>query len=220
MIPRLSLLMLVTLATMFVTLGCSRAQISGSLYGVTLGGDAKRGADVEVLLVRRDEATGKKLRDLAAGRKAELAPVQAAFDQAQAAPATVTASYHDMSLAAASARASSARSQDAAFDAAKKIAELRKRYRDQAREILAGGKVATVRTDANGGFDFKDIKPGQYWIMAEWAVSRMEYSRALGNSYPVTDRIEWLVPIEVIAGANKVQLSSSNSGWPFALNQE
>lgn len=211
---------LLAVLALAILAGCSRGQISGSLYGVTVGGEAKRGADVQVVLVRRDEATGNQLRDLEAARRAELAPAQAAFDQAQAAPTAAASSYQDMSLAAASDRASSRRSQDAAFDAARKVAEIRQRYRGHALAILTRGNVATVRTDANGGFDFTDISSGTYWIVAEWAVSRMEYNRVLQHSYPVTDRVEWLVPIDVTGGANRVQLSSSNAGWPFGYSQD
>lgn len=211
-------MLIVTVATLSV-IGCSRSgNLSGSLYGVTLGGEAKRGADVEIVLVHRTEALSRKLRDLEAAFTQELGPAKAAYDEAEQRVSTTSRrdyAYGDLSIEAAAARGASARSSDAALDAALQVSRISGQYNAKARAILLEAKVASTRTDANGGFAFKDIKTGQYVIFAEWAVARMQYSQVLG-SYPVTDRIDWMVPIDLAAGENKVQLSSSNAGWPFS----
>lgn len=215
------MLCLVTAATVSVTVGCSRGNVSGSLYGVTIGGEAKRGADVEIVLVNRTEAIARKLRDLEAAFTRELGPAKAAHEEAERRASSAPRSdyaYGDLSIAAAAARGASSRSSSAALDAARELARIRGQYNHQARAILSEAKAASARTDVNGAFEFKDVKPGQYLIFAEWAVARMQHTQYLG-SYPVTDRIEWMLPIDVVSGENKVQLSSSNSGWPFSFER-
>lgn len=220
-LTRRGLLLLVALAAMSV-IGCSRSgSISGSLYGVTLGGEAKRGVDVEIVLVYRTEGLSRKLRDLEAALNQELGPAKAAHAEAEQRASTASTrdyDHRDLSLAAAAARGASARSSSAAHEAAMQVATIRVQYKTKARELLYEAKAALTRTDVNGGFEFRDGTTGQYLILAEWAVARIQYSQVLG-SYPVTDRIDWLIPVDVAAGENKAQLSSSNSGWVFSVDR-
>jgi hypothetical protein len=40
--------------------------------------------------------------------------------------------------------------------------------RSENHECCRGGPVATVHTMRGGRFDFKNIKPGSYWLVASW----------------------------------------------------
>jgi len=180
---------LMTIGVLLLLAACS-GDVSGELYVTMKSGDVKRGADVQVIVVgERLMAEWRKGREML---RSEYREARVAAESARARSLNLDKSLHDPSdvgvrdYMLADERAS---------EAERRVAEVKRRYMDMTK--LVDGATAKARTDVNGHYEMKGIPPGKYYVIATHKVFDNELS--------------WLVPVEVHGGAQKVDLSNSNS---------
>jgi hypothetical protein len=87
------------------------------------------------------------------------------------------------------------------FAASRQAREVRARYLALAQKMVADAQPRIARTDVNGHYQFQGVPAGRYYVFAE--------RRVFDND------LRWKVVAEVKAGANRIDLSNSNAGWPF-----
>ena|SRR5436190_3728111 len=92
-----------------------------------------------------------------------------------------------------------------AFERERKVEErvenVKKDYRKKAVELLIWGQVKKTRTNIDGRYDFRGIQPGRYYLFTVYQI--------------FSNETIWMVPGEFRATRHTLDLSNSNSGWPF-----
>lgn len=223
----------VVLATPKAMLG----DLSGDVFVLMKSGDVKRGADVEILLL-----PGTKNQEFAAKRREIAAPLwklrlelEAGLQQARAAEklaedkerearrrateeqyATppedpkkwrehldrIGQTYNDHE----SASQSVIKAHMAVSNGESLISQTEQDYKSRVAVIIAQMATNTVKTDVNGHFEIGDLPVGRHFLFAR--------HRVFDND------LYWFVPVEVKNGSTKIDLSGSNEGWRFKLEED
>ncbi len=183
--------LLVSLLAAGLLVGCS-ADLSGSFYYTTRGGDVKRLADREVRLVRATSAFEAQWQKAVADFKAAEAVAKTAWDEA----------LHGTEVG------------PRRMQRAIELEEVQKTWTDYALKLVAWGTIHATRTDVNGRFVFQGVPTGRYYLFAEAEVPIL-----LVDRLKMVNR-RWWVPIEIRSGTQTVDLTSNNEGnWPFPHGQ-
>ena len=97
-------------------------------------------------------------------------------------------------------RATSDASADSAPDASLrgKLADIETAYLAARKSFFGSSAVARARTDAHGAYRFPSVTTGSYYLFCE--------ARLRGES------LGWMVPVEVLSGGIKIDLSNGNEG--------
>ena len=121
--------------------GCS-ADLSGNFYYTTRGGDVKRLADREVLLVAATPEFEAQWQKAVAEFKATEAIAKTAYEEAP-------------------------HGTDIRMQRAIEWEEVQKTWTQHALKLVAWGAVKRSRTDINGRFMFQGVAKGRYYLFAE-----------------------------------------------------
>ena len=80
--------------------------------------------------------------------------------------------------------------------------EARNLFRSHAVKLIAWGKPKTARTDVNGHYEMKGIRPGKYYHFVHYRVFDNE--------------VYEMVSVEITAGSQTIaDFSNSSAGWPI-----
>jgi hypothetical protein len=196
---------------------CARTGgVDGDVYATMKSGDVKRGADVEVVIVRPTPDYDKEWKGLVVAFRTELEAASEAVKKAEeeeSAQSTETdkstatiKSLHALSTDALKRRhdvlTRQIKAMERTNDTKVALISVRADYHAKAVALLQKGKIAAVRTDVNGHYSKDELEPGQYYLYAA--------HRIFDNS------ITWYVPLDVRRGKQtKLDLSGSNAGWLF-----
>jgi hypothetical protein len=221
--------------------GCGGSgELSGNLFLATEGGQPKRGADVEVLLVPVTGPLQSELAQLESDYGRDIAPVKQAYEEAKR---TADSLYKELmssqrvlspsasdsgsieqarkdalarleqlrrdASARASARDSWLQASRFAIEQAMKVDEVRSRYRERVVSLFRQHGARSTRTGVDGAYVFNDVPSGTVLVFAQWNTREL-----IGTSWFDVPHV-WLLPIEVKRGANRLDLSGSNSGGAF-----
>jgi len=167
-------------------LEATASDLAGTVFVKMESGDVKRAADTEVLLVTMHPAFDAVLEKLIAEYEQELADVKAEYERGKA-KATSFSSVQLLRLAY------QLREQ--------KINNLQAKYqKTAASELLKLGQTVQGLTDVDGRYEFQGVQPGRYYLFAAYRV----FNRSA----------VWMVPVEIQAEKQKLDLSNRNAGWP------
>jgi hypothetical protein len=172
---------------------CS-GDVSGNVYVTTRSGDVKRGADVQVSLVRDqhvpeftrtiEDATTAYGEATAAYQDAKTRSDQAFQAQLRGARSGWSRSTeHEEALARAG-------------EAQRHAAAVKSEWLDRIAEIVQKAAVKATRTDVNGRYELNGVPRGKYHVVAS--------HRVLDSNFV------WVVPVDV-RGAQVLDLSNSNA---------
>jgi hypothetical protein len=210
--------------------GCGGSgELSGNLFLAAEGGQPKRGADVEVLLVRVTGPLQSELAQLESDYGRDIAPVKQAHEEAQRSADSL---YKELmssrrvlfpsesdsgsieqarkdALARASARDSWLQASRFAIEQAGKVDGVRSRYRERVVSLFRQHGAGSTRTGVDGAYVFNDVPSGTALVFAQWNTKEL-----IGSSWFDVPHV-WLLPIEVKRGVNKLDLSGSNAGGAF-----
>jgi hypothetical protein len=186
-------------ALLLLLVGCSRkTDISGDVFVSMKSGDVKRAADALVTVVPASAAFEQERRALEESFQAavrvhreRILPLDAAWKRLIE---TRRCDGHTCSDAVR-----------VAGEAWKNLEKAVDEYQAKARELLQKHAIQTTRTDSNGHFEVKDFDRQKVYLHAEIRVFE--------------NQLAWLVPVELKERKQKVDLSGSNSGWPFQLGK-
>ncbi len=189
---RTSHLMLAIVGALVLT-SCS-SDVTGNVFVRMKSGDAKRTADVEVVLVSHtpqfESAWAQGIQQF----KAAYANVDDAFRETKRQVESL-----QRSDAVATYRAALARRDAAATEIDRTVIQ----YQEHAVKLIRWGQAHSGRTDANGHYELKAVRSGKYFLFAHVQVFDTD--------------LYWMVPIQVGSGAHTYDLSNSNLGWPFTV---
>jgi hypothetical protein len=206
--------------------GCGGSgELSGNLF-LGVGGQARGGADVEVLLVPVTAQVETQLKQLESDFEREMAPVKRLYEEARHDADTL---YKELmsgmrSLFPGYAEALLSQANSFSIEQAWKVDEVRSRYQERIVSLFRehGGK--STRTGVDGAYTFTGVPRGKVLVLAQWNTRDLiggsdGGQRVVGVCGPgawwpdVPDvLITWLVPAEVKRGANRLDLSGSNAG--------
>jgi len=191
-------LLLTSLALLLTA--CS-ADVSGTVHVTMRSGDVRRGADVQVLLVR--ESFMGQWTEASATFKANYREAVVAYVDARAQLQKVREEYV---RSRTGYRFGDGRTYEEAGErvreAAGRAEAVKKEWSEHTASLARWATVKTSRTDVNGRYEFKGVPRGKYYVMA--------------NHKVFADDLFWLVPVEV-RGTQSVDLASSNRSYPFDL---
>jgi hypothetical protein len=184
----------------FLLTACS-ADLSGTVHVTTKSGDARRGADVPVLLVREQfmgEWTEASATFKASYRQAAVAYVQARN--------RLQRPREDYVRSRTGYRGGEVRSYEDIGEslrvAVSQLEAVKREWSEYTANLARAAAVQTSRTDVNGRYEFRRVPRGKYYVMASHKLFGEE--------------LFWLVPVQV-DGQHLVDLSSSNRSYPFDL---
>jgi hypothetical protein len=168
-------------------------------------GDVKRGADMQISLVgateQFDAAWKKTVEEFTRDYGNARAKLKEAFEaQKQASKQAQEAesqAFNQLLEDSPLTRHSS----DKFIATSRQAREVRARYLALAQKMVADAQPRIARSDVNGHYQFQGVPAGRYYVFAE--------RRVFDND------LRWKVVAEVKAGANRIDLSNSNAGWPF-----
>jgi hypothetical protein len=167
-------------------LKATASDLTGTVFVKMESGDVKRAADTEVLLVTMHPAFDAVLEKLIAEYGQALADIKAEYERGKA-NATSYSSVRLLRLA------QQLREQS--------INNLQAKYqKTAASELLKLGQVMQGLTDIDGRYEFQAVQPGRYYLFADYRV----FNRS----------VVWMVPVEIQAEKQKLDLSNRNAGWP------
>jgi len=164
--------------------------LSGNIAVTMKSGDIKPGADVEVELVSSTVQFDSQWRN-----------AQATFwqdwDQAHAA---VENASRQRSVDR------TPKEPDRSVDVMNRENEVLNFYQAQALKMIQSSQPKVSRTDVNGHFELNEVRPGDYFLFAHFKVLDVD-------SY-------WMLPVRIRPGAQVLDLSSRNAGWPFSADSD
>jgi hypothetical protein len=197
---------------------CSRSgDLSGDFYYTTRGGDVKRFADHEIVLVKATPKFETAWQETIAGFKSAYEPVKAEYEEAsrregearEASYRSLADSIASRSLVDSSYRRRHDEAQALTQAARDRSDEVLGTWRSHALKLIAWGKAAETRTNAAGRFEFRGVAAGRYYLFATAEVPILLSSLQFV-------RVHWWVPVEVKSGAQTLDLTMNNvGGWPF-----
>jgi hypothetical protein len=170
-----------------------KAALQGDIFVTMKSGDVKRGADVEVGVVRVDEELVKGWEAILADYDTAAATAirQRSENRRTRADALSAVGRYDEALAVLS---EADRDPDP-------LRDIREPFRQRARALIGPRLVTTVRTSAEGHFRFVDLPPGRYLVVAQHKV----FDTAL----------RWAVQTSLQSGENTLNLTTSNGNSPI-----
>ena len=179
-----------------------KAELTGEIFVTMKSGDVKRGADVEVGLVRVDGAFQSAwdaiLRDYERAMDEGLARV----NQARARAESINTSDFRRSFGAQMAVFDEKR---VAIDEWKRatdvLSDVPAPFQQRARALIGPNLVTTVRGNADGRYAFKSISPGRYYVIAQHQI--------------FDNHLKWAVPITLNPGENTLSLTNTNGSSPI-----
>jgi hypothetical protein len=206
--------------------GCGGSgELSGNLFLAAEGGQPKRGADVEVLLVRVTGPLQSELAQLESDYGRDIAPVKQAHEEAQRSadslykelmssrrvlsPSASDSGSIEQARKDALARDSWLQASRFAIEQAGKVDGVRSRYRERVVSLFRQHGAGSTRTGVDGAYVFNDVPSGTALVFAQWNTKEL-----IGSSWFDVPHV-WLLPIEVKRGVNKLDLSGSNAGGAF-----
>src|SRR5574337_721224 len=176
-----------------VLTSCS-SDVTGNVFVRMKSGDAKRTADVEVVLVsdtpQFKSAWAKGIQQF----KTAYADVDDAFRETKRQVESL-----QRSGAVDAYRAALARRHAAATEIDSTVTQ----YQEHAVKLIRSGRAHSGRTDVNGHYKLTAVGSGKYFLFAHVQVFDTD--------------LYWMVPIQVGSGAHTYDLSNSNLGWPFTV---
>lgn len=207
---------------LFLVHGAATAKsLSGHVYVRTPVGEAKRIADLEVVLIRATPEFEAEWHALVEVFKRERSAALEALRRAKEDKDAAQAEYLRLAPAGGPAFQGAVGREKAAFEAlaqAEKTAgALPGQYPGMAREVITRHRMRTVRTGADSLYDFEDVRPGRYYVFAEHHVVELRHVPRLGTLPVVLARFVWLVPVTVADRPARLDLAGSNAGWPFEM---
>jgi hypothetical protein len=178
----------VALASVVLLSGCS-GDITGTVFVKMRSGDIKRRADVEVVLVQASSQFETEWKKAAEAYSKAGEDVEQLREESEAAYRAYRA---DILNDSKKARWEAAYTKELArlpVDAAQ---------REHALKLIQWAKKGVTRTTVDGRFLFADVSKGKYYVYAQY--------------HDANNVVEWMVPVDVAGGSQKVDLSNSNSG--------
>lgn len=181
------------LLTVVVTLlmACARSgDVSGDFYYTTHEGDVRRLADREIVLVRASKDLDAEWNGAGAAFIAEFERAKPKLDE--------LVSYLDQQAAKTDdprLRHEFEATKIAAFSVVSIRAD---KYSEWALAWVARHRVAAVRTDISGHYEFRQVQAGRYHVFAEAEVDG--------------ERHRWFVPVEIGRQRKTVDLTMRNMG--------
>jgi hypothetical protein len=155
----------------------STHKISGDVFVTMVSGDVKRGAGIEVMLAAATVVSEAELNEVVVNRAAGYGKARSLYRETA-----------DRSTA----------------DPLNKVLYLIAidNYAKEVGAVARTHQVQGVRTDSNGRFEIKDLKPGKYFLFTRLQV--------------FDEALVWMVPIDLTKASQKVDLSNHNQGLPAA----
>src|SRR5206468_578593 len=148
---------------------CS-GDLSGHLFVTMLSGDVKRAADVEVIVVgvtaEFEAEWAKAVQEFKAAYAEADAVVSDARRQAEEANERVLRDIRSGFF-----RSSSSDETDRSIAAAARVDEVVKAHRAHALKLIQWGQKGVARTDVNGHYAIRGLRPGKYLLYAHYRVS-------------------------------------------------
>lgn len=197
-----------TFAVALALVACSRTEeLSGDVFVTMKSGDVKRGANVEIALIPATEQFESEWKKTVGEFKLNYASAESSAQQAREVSDQAYKRYSDSigSRIGANFTESERKSwnseSERASAAQEYVQEVRARYHEAARKVIAAAQPRTVRTDVNGHYEFRGVPHGRYYIFAAHQVFEND--------------LHWIVPVEVKSQPNLIDLSNNNEGWPF-----
>ena len=168
-----------------------KAKLSGEIFVTMQSGDVKRGADVEVGLVRVDDA-------FQAAWDGILRDYRSVFDEGLKRSEQAQARYHSLPSTSFDLRRAALEDWRQANAA---LGEVPGPFQQRARALIGPNLVTTVRGNADGRYHFTGVPQGRYYVIAQYKV----FDNAL----------KWAVPITLKSGDNTLNLTNSNGNSPI-----
>lgn len=189
---------------------CSRpGDLSGEFYYTTRGGDVKRLADHEILLVKATPEFEAAWKEVVTRFKEAYEPANTEYEEASRREGEARLVYY-RSLSDSYYRRGHDEAQAVAQRAREQRDEVVGTWRSRALQVITASKVAQTRTNAAGRFEFRGVAPSRYYLFAT-----AEVPMSLLSSLEFV-RLHWWVPVELRSGAQTVDLTMNNIGeWPL-----
>jgi len=174
-----------------LSVACSRTgDLSGDIVVTKKSGDAKRGAETQVTLVRATDPFEANLKKTEEEFKKEYETADAPYQQAKKNYAAGVGNPFSVELARISVLSGRH--------------DVIQRYVRAQQKMIGEAQPRVVGTDVNGHYSFKDVPAGRYRVFATFHTGG--------------DDFRWSVATDVKGGSNRVDLSNSNIGWPRPEN--
>ena len=192
----------------------SSSELSGSVFfHATVGDQAKRGADVEVLLFAGDRPAGAQLppmrpttSDLVPAMQAYLKARPLTREMLSPSPLRYSGRVSDLTTEQAQKAAIARIEQDKkdaealtqarslANEQSRKLDEVHLRYRERVLSLFRKHGARSTRTGVDGAYVFTDAPWGKVLVFARWNMRE-----------PVNGTHFWLVRFEVTQGVNELR---------------
>lgn len=183
-------------AAMVMLSGCS-GDVAGTVFVKMRSGDVKRGADVEVVLVSASAQFEAEWKKVVEGYKNAGAAVSEQRDEASAAERRAYQAYLSDVLSP-SKKTSWEEASTRVMQLAMHVDQAHNSQRQHALKLIEWAKKGTTRTSVEGRYEFPGVSRGKYYVFARYE--------------DANNVLEWMVPIEVASGSQRVDLTNSNSG--------
>jgi hypothetical protein len=156
----------------------STHNVSGDVFVTMASGDVKRGAGIEVVLAATSALSEADLSEVVAQRSGSFGMARSRYRENT--------------------------DRNSANYTADKILYLIEvdNYAGEVGAVVRKHQVQGVRTDANGHFEIKDLKPGKYFLFT--------------RQHMFDEPLVWMVPVDLTNASLKVDLSNHNEGLPAA----